>query len=77
MPTQVVDLEDTTFQQVGYVSPKRHGDAAQCRSLKLTVLTLSKYRSTMSRPQKVHTHLPGSAATAGTEDEDEESDDGE
>lgn len=31
----------------------------------------------MSRPQNVHTHLPGSAATAGVEDEDEESDDGE
>lgn len=31
----------------------------------------------MSRPQKVHTHLPGSAVTAGVEDEDEESDDGE
>lgn len=31
----------------------------------------------MSRPQKVHTHLPGTAVTAGVEDEDEESDDGE
>lgn len=41
------------------------------------VPTLSKYRSTMSRPQKVHTHLPGSDVTAGVEDEDEESDDGE
>lgn len=40
-------------------------------------VTLSKYRSTMSRPQKVHTHLPGSAAPAGVKDEDEESDDGE
>lgn len=31
----------------------------------------------MSRPQKVHTHLAGSAATARVEDEDEERDDGE
>lgn len=28
-------------------------------------------------PQKVHTHLAGSVATAGVEDEDEESDAGE
>lgn len=76
MPTQVVDLEDRRFKQVGYVSSRQHSNTTQCRSL-ITVLTLSKYRSTMSRPQKVHTHLPGSAATAGTEGEDEESDDGE
>lgn len=40
-------------------------------------LTLSRYRSTISRPQKVHTHFPGREATAGTEEEDEEIEDGE
>lgn len=40
-------------------------------------LTLSKYRSTISRPQEVHKDLPGTEATAGTEDEDEEREAGE
>lgn len=45
--------------------------------LQYVSLTLSRYRSTISRPQEVHTDFPGREAPAGTEGEQEEREDGE
>lgn len=45
--------------------------------LQYVSLTLSRYRSTISRPQEVHTDFPCTEATAGTEDEDGEREAGE